>query len=664
VNYNWELTRCTEKSDGNKTVAHNYEYDKVGNRTVYERLENGVTKERYKYEYNDANQLVKRKNTRIWGDPGTTYKYDGDGNLVQEQDCTNNADPVKYEYTAENRLAVVSQGGTILMAAMYDGDNNRVFQIDNTYKWEDCYGDDVLIPNSERTENGDSPQEELASLVKGGANAKGYTLTEYVNDVNRENTEVLSEYKADNTMRQAYTYGESGNGERVGVDKVDKSTETSYYVYDGRGSVTGLVTDDGKLTNSYTYDPYGTLTSGTVDAVNYYGYNAESTNTKTGLQYLRARYYDPENGNFTSEDTEDGELPFPLTRNRYAYALNNPLNYKDPTGHKSKAVGKAVSGAAGGVMGSIWGGTKTVKKVDKPVKNIASAPRRSIQRETGNASGVASGRSKGGSGRKSSSSSGNDKAAGMAFGNMGAFTKMAGMTGNQRPGFMTQLAWVLREQSNRMICTPGQMRASSDSSTMSSPYIMPDAEYYVGSDEVREAAGDIVEMVVGIAMAVIGAIGTGSSMAFTFATVGGGAPIAIPVATVSEGIFWTGVVMTWDAILSMAGKIKGNGGGQKGSPKKDSDHMVGENGTQVTSKTTWQNGKTERLDVENPAPGERDGQIHYHDANNKKYMYDFQRNVFYDEETKILAPKSVQKLLEDKKFQKGMEQALKILGEI
>ncbi len=199
---------------------------------------------------------------------------------------------------------------------------------------------------------------------------------------------------------------------------------------------------------------------------------------------------------------------------------------------------------------------------------------------------------------------------------------------------------------------------------MSSPYIMPDAEYYVGSDEVREAAGDIVEMVVGIAMMIIGAAGTGSSAALTFATAGGGAPIAIPLADVSAGVFATGVVMAWDAILSMAGKIKGNGGGQKGSPKKDSGHMVGENGTQVTSKTTWQNGKTERLDVENPAPGERDGQIHYHDANNKKYMYDFQRNVFYDEETKILAPKSVQKLLEDKKFQKGMEQALKILGEI
>ena len=65
---------------------------------------------------------------RSGGDPGTTYSYDKDGNLIQECDKTNSADPVTYEYTAENRLAVVKQGGTVLMAAMYDGDNNRVFR--------------------------------------------------------------------------------------------------------------------------------------------------------------------------------------------------------------------------------------------------------------------------------------------------------------------------------------------------------------------------------------------------------------------------------------------------------------------------------------------------------------------------------------------------------
>ena len=296
---NWELTRCTEKAEGGKKTVHNYTYDKIGNRTSYEKIEDGVSKAKFNYKYNDSNQLIKRTNAKIWGDPGTTYSYDKDGNLIQECDKTNSADPVTYEYTAENRLAVVKQGGTVLMAAMYDGDNNRVFELDNTYKWEDCYGDEVLIPENQRTEDGNSPKEQLASLVKGGSNAKGYTLTEYINDINRENTEVLAEYGADEKVRQAYTYGESGIGERISVDK---STESSYYLYDGRNSVTGILTETANLTNSYQYDPYGNLTSGTADGVNYYGYNGESTNVKTGLQYLRARYYNAENGTFTTED--------------------------------------------------------------------------------------------------------------------------------------------------------------------------------------------------------------------------------------------------------------------------------------------------------------------------------------------------------------------------
>ena len=61
---------------------------------------------------------------------------------------------------------------------------------------------EVLIPENQRTEDGNSPKEQLASLVKGGSNAKGYTLTEYINDINRENTEVLAEYGADEKVRQ------------------------------------------------------------------------------------------------------------------------------------------------------------------------------------------------------------------------------------------------------------------------------------------------------------------------------------------------------------------------------------------------------------------------------------------------------------------------------
>ncbi|MCB7288412.1 HNH/ENDO VII family nuclease [Mediterraneibacter faecis] len=275
---------------------------------------------------------------------------------------------------------MVKQGGTVLMAAMYDGDNNRVFELDNTYKWEDCYGDEVLIPENQRTEDGDSPKEQLASLVKGGSNAKGYTLTEYINDINRENTEVLAEYGADEKVRQAYTYGESGIGERISVDK---STESSYYLYDGRNSVTGILTENANLTNSYQYDPYGNLTSGTADGVNYYGYNGESTNVKTGLQYLRARYYNAENGTFTTEDSDLGTTENPLTRNRYAYTSNNPVNYDDPTGHSwwkkavsaVKNVGKKIVNTAKKVVKTV---VNTVKKVARTVTNAVKRTAKTV----------------------------------------------------------------------------------------------------------------------------------------------------------------------------------------------------------------------------------------------------------------------------------------------
>ena len=270
------------------------------------------------------------------------------------------------------------------MAAMYDGDNNRVFELDNTYKWEDCYGDEVLIPANQRTEDGNSPKEQLASLVKGGSNAKGYTLTEYINDINRENTEVLAEYGADEKVRQAYTYGESGIGERVSVDK---SEESSYYLYDGRNSVTGILTETANLTNSYQYDSYGNLTSGTADGVNYYGYNGESTNVKTGLQYLRARYYNAENGTFTTEDSDLGTTENPLTRNRYDYTTNNPLNYSDPTGHSLWSRIKSTAKKAAKAVKSV--GKKIVNTAKKVVKTVVNTAKKAAKTIVNTVKGVA-----------------------------------------------------------------------------------------------------------------------------------------------------------------------------------------------------------------------------------------------------------------------------------
>lgn len=89
----------------------------------------------------------------------------------------------------------------------------------------------------------------------------------------------------------------------------------------------------------------------------------------------------------------------------------------------------------------------------------------------------------------------------------------------------------------------------------------------------------------------------------------------------------------------------------------------GQNGTQFESKTTWQNGKTERIDVENPNPGQRDGQIHYHEPDNTKWYLDVGNKVFYSQRTGENAPSKIQRLLKDKDVQNAIDKGLKFLGE-
>jgi RHS repeat-associated protein len=56
-----------------------------------------------------------------------------------------------------------------------------------------------------------------------------------------------------------------------------------------------------------------------------YGYNGEAHDMDSGLQFLRARYYDPSMGRFISRDSYLGSIMQPLSLNRYDYTQNNPV---------------------------------------------------------------------------------------------------------------------------------------------------------------------------------------------------------------------------------------------------------------------------------------------------------------------------------------------------
>ena len=151
--------------------------------------------------------------------------------------------------------------------------------------------------------------------------------------------------------------------------------------------MTGILTETANLTNSYQYDSYGNLTSGTADGVNYYGYNGESTNVKTGLQYLRARYYNAESGTFTTEDSDLGTTENPLTRNRYDYTTNNPLNYSDPTGHSLWSRIKSTAKKAAKAVKSV--GKKIVNTAKKVVKTVVNTAKKAAKTIVNTVKGVA-----------------------------------------------------------------------------------------------------------------------------------------------------------------------------------------------------------------------------------------------------------------------------------
>uniref|UniRef100_UPI0005163024 RHS repeat-associated core domain-containing protein n=1 Tax=Streptococcus suis TaxID=1307 RepID=UPI0005163024 len=123
-----------------------------------------------------------------------------------------------------------------------------------------------------------------------------------------------------------YVYG---NGRAT---YTNESTGDSYhYLTSQSGSVTGL-TQNGQAVASSSYALYG-ATKQTTDATgNPFAYNGEARDV-TGLDYLRARYYDSQAGTFLTADSYPGSQTDPLSQNLYAYVQNNPANYTDPSGH-------------------------------------------------------------------------------------------------------------------------------------------------------------------------------------------------------------------------------------------------------------------------------------------------------------------------------------------
>ncbi len=62
-------------------------------------------------------------------------------------------------------------------------------------------------------------------------------------------------------------------------------------------------------------------------------FGSQERDNETGLDFFQSRYFSSTQGRFTKPDTYGGRQTNPQTLNLYAYVLNNPLKWIDPTGH-------------------------------------------------------------------------------------------------------------------------------------------------------------------------------------------------------------------------------------------------------------------------------------------------------------------------------------------
>ncbi|CAH1217420.1 hypothetical protein PAECIP111893_04275 [Paenibacillus plantiphilus] len=269
------------KANGSEINYFDYDYDGNGNITGQTSRQNGPFAA-YGYSYDSLNRIATSSQFN------ETYTYNNRGNRVALQsDRIPDISPTEetnYTYDAWNRLTGVTKSGGGQVSYRYNGDGLLYERTENNTTVRYYYDGDQVI-------------------------AEGNVVNGTV------------------TMKAEYTRGK-------GLIARQDASDKQYYLHNGHGDVVELRNSTGEVSlNRYTYDMWGSPLTTVESVANPFRYSGELWDQSAGLQYLRARWYDPSVGRFISKDTYEGQIDNPLTMNLYTYVHNNPLKYTDPTGH-------------------------------------------------------------------------------------------------------------------------------------------------------------------------------------------------------------------------------------------------------------------------------------------------------------------------------------------
>jgi RHS repeat-associated protein len=306
-----QLSRMTAVST--PVSSYSYQLGPTGNR-IGATEGNGRT---LQWNYDGIYRLT---NETISGDPSknngsVSYGLDAVGNRLSQNSSLPGINSGSWGYNADDQISsesydadgnVIAAGGYTMT---YDAENHLISKIGNGTVITQVY--DAFGNRVSKTVNGVSTK----YLVEDDVNPTGLpqVLEETVNGV----------------VQRTYTYGLQRISES---QMLNGSWTTSFYVYDGAGSVRQLTNSAGVVTDEYEYDAYGNSFTKQGTTPNNYLYRGEQFDSDLGLYYLRARYYNPATDRFMSRDPEDGDEYSPASLHKYLYANGDPVNLADPTG--------------------------------------------------------------------------------------------------------------------------------------------------------------------------------------------------------------------------------------------------------------------------------------------------------------------------------------------
>ena len=319
-------------ADSIKMSYYDYDYYLDGNVSQQDR--NGVN---CYYDYDEFSRIIDED----YGREEIDYYYDAAGNRTLKKICDDNGDTdVNYTYDLNNRLLEEStdyyaKNETDVTKYVYDNNGNQTKKIGYITKGVNGSPSQDLVSENELNNTYEMYKyNEFNEMTSFESNKEavwyyaylpnGLRYRKHKNNYNNSdwfvwdrNGNIIAEMNNNKEYTNKYVRG----------NKLISKDGNEYFGYDGHGSVVNISDESGKSIKSYDYDAFGVELNKDANDTNLFRYCGEQYDNETDSIYLRARYYSPSLGRFTTEDpAKDGD-------NWYSYCAGNPVNSWDPSGN-------------------------------------------------------------------------------------------------------------------------------------------------------------------------------------------------------------------------------------------------------------------------------------------------------------------------------------------